>query len=399
MNSLDGISSIDELNLDNQRVLVRADLDWDSKADSDDLLTRKVRTLLPTLTLLAEKEARVIVAAHRGHPTRRDSAYSLERVGMRLSELSGSEVFLPDDCLSDAAKRVIADLRTGQICLLENLRFHRGEDANDETFARALAAWCDVYVNDAFACAHLRLASTSTLPRLIPMRGCGFGLKKEIDALSRITNAPEHPVSGVLGGPSTAEQLDLLDLFLQHCDSVCVGGGLAWTLLAAAGASIASAAIDDALLPRCRSLLDRNYKKLLLPLDVRTAERPDAVPGNTADVKRIPTGHTAIDIGPETTARYAKTIAAAKTIVYTGLMSTPLCVHAREGAHAIVKSMAEASGFSVITGNETVALAAEAGPDVVAGLSHVSLGEQATLAWIAGKRMPGIEMLRGASNE
>lgn len=399
MNSLDGIRSIDELNLDNQRVLVRADLDWDPRTDSDDLLTLKVQALLPTLTLLAEKEARVIVAAHRGHPTRRDSTYSLERAGVRLSELSGSEVFLPDDCLSDAAKRVIADLRTGQICLLENLRFHRGEDANDETFARGLAAWCDAYVNDAFACAHLRLASTSALPRLIPIRGCGFALKKEAEALSRITAAPERPVTGILGGASTSERLDLLDLFLQQCDQVCVGGGLAWTLLTAAGNNVAPSAVDASLLARGRSLLDRHYGKLLLPVDARTAERSDAAAGNTAHVNRIPNGHTAVDVGPETVARYAKTIADAKTIVYTGSMSTPLSIHALEGAHAILKSMAEAAGFSVILGNEAMALAAGAGQDVIAGLSHISLGEEATLAWLAGRRMPGIEVLRGASNE
>src|SRR5690606_1449002 len=176
MHILDGIGSIRELNIDNQRVLVRADLDLDpstspSSPEADALLTLKLRGLLPKLQLAAEKKARVIIAGHRGRPSRRDSALSLERVGARLSELSGWEVFLPDDSLSDAARRVIADLRGGQVCLLDNLRFHRGEQANDEAFARALGNFCDVYVNDDFPSSRQRFASLSALPRLIPIRG------------------------------------------------------------------------------------------------------------------------------------------------------------------------------------------------------------------------------------
>jgi len=411
MHILEGTSPIEELNIDNQRVLVRADLDLDPSVDADELLTLKLQALLPTLKLAAEKEARVIIAGHRGTPSRRDSALSLERVGARLSELSGWEVFLPDDCLSDAAKRVIGDLRGGQVCLLENLRFHRGEQTNDETFARALAAFCDVYVNEAFGSSHQRLASLSALPRLIPIRGSGLWLQQEANALSRIVSPTERPVLGVFGGSASSEHLDVLDLFLRHCDHVCVGGSLGWALLAASGHDLGDTQIPAELLPRCRSLLHHNYEKLILPLDVRTANRVDAVPGNTADVKQIPAGQHALDIGPDSADRFAKMIAAAKTIVYTGSMSAPFAslptaaqsVSTAEsvgaGTLAVLQSLASAPGFSVITGAQTVMAALAAGPEVMANINHISLGGDATVAFIAGKRMPGIDALRGASNE
>ena len=407
MHILEGTSPIGELNIDNQRVLVRADLDLDPSVDADELLTLKLQALLPTLKLAAEKEARVIIAGHRGTPSRRDSALSLERVGARLSELSGWEVFLPDDCLSDAAKRVIGDLRSGQVCLLENLRFHRGEQANDDTFARALAGFCDVYVNEAFGASHQRLASLSALPRLIPIRGSGLWLQQEANALSRIVSPTERPVLGVFGGSASSEHLDVLDLFLRHCDHVCVGGSLGWALLAASGHDLGDTLIPAELLPRCRSLLHHNYEKLILPLDVRTANRVDAVPGNTADVKQIPAGQHALDIGPDSANRFAKMIAAAKTIVYTGSMSTPLATPpmvdtahtSGAGTLAVLQSLASAPGFSVITGSETVMAALAAGPEVMANINHISLGGDATMAFIAGKRMPGIDALRGASNE
>jgi len=409
MHILDGISSISELNIDNQRVLVRADLDLDpapaNSADADALLTLKLQGLLPTLQLAAEKEARVIIAGHRGTPSRRDSAQSLERVGARLSELSGWEVFLPDDCLSDAAKRVIGDLRAGQVCLLENLRFHRGEQANDEAFARALSGFCDVYVNDAFPSSHQRLASLSALPRLIPIRGNGLLLQKEVTALSRLANATERPVLAVLGASAHSDSLDLLDLFLRHADQVCVGGGLAWALLAASGHDLQDTELPAELMPRCRSLLDLNQGKLSLPVDAWLADRGDSrAPGNTADVKRIPPGHHALDIGPESVERFSKMIAAAKTIVYTGAMSTPTASPsdaegASAGTRAILQSVASAPGFSVITGHQSVMAAVAAGPELMGNINHISLGGDATMAFLAGKRMPGIEALRGASNE
>lgn len=406
MHILDGIGSIEGLNIDNQRVLVRADLDLDastsqSSAEADALLTLKLEGLLPTLKLAAEKEARVIIAGHRGTPSRRDSALSLERVGARLSELSGWEVFLPDDCLSDAAKRVIGDLRSGQVCLLENLRFHRGEQANDESFARALSAFCDVYVNDDFPSSHQRVASLSALPRLIPIRGHGLLLEKEVTALSRVTHASERPVVSVLGGEANPAELDLLELFLRHSDQVCVGSGLAWALLAASGHHLQDTVLPAELMPRCRTLLDQHHGRLVLPVDARTAAHADA--GNasdTADVKRILPGHHALDIGPETEDRFGKTIAAAKTIVYTGAMGTlNTGARASAGTLAILQSLANAPGFSLITGHLALRAAIAAGPELMNNINHISLGGDATMAFLAGKRMPGIEALRGASNE
>src|SRR5690606_34103528 len=262
-------SSMEELQLRNQRVMVRADLDAPQGDDFDTLSSLKLAALLPTLKRAQDEEARVIVAAHQGNASGRDQgAPSLERVAARLSELSGWDVLLPDDCLGDAVKRVIGDLRSGQICMLENLRYHRGEVQNDEIFARGLAAWCDVYVNDALGCSHERHASVSALPRLIPVRGAGLSLHKELQVLQTLIGAPVRPVLGVLGAAASDGGLELLELLLLRCETLCVAGGLGVTLLAAAGHASSSPLVPTALLPRCRTLLDRHHKRLLLPVDV-----------------------------------------------------------------------------------------------------------------------------------
>lgn len=396
MQLLEGIRSIDELKINNQRVLIRADLDSAGQTEDQQALTRlSLQALLPTLQLAAEQEARIIIAAHRGDGTNQSS---LENVAATLSELSGWDVFLPDDCLGDAVKRVIGDLRAGQVCMLENLRFHRGEIENDEGFARALAEWCEVYVNDAWSASLLRHASLSALPRLIPMRGCGLQLRREVEAIERIGSAGTRPVVGILGGAQSSEQLDQLELFLGRCDQVCVGGMLSTTLAVAGGADLGRTEVEQELLPRCRSLLDRHFEKLVLPVDWRTSD-VRGPPRHIADAKRMPAGHSPLDIGPRTAETFARAFASAGSIVYTGLMSVTSEPAATEGTIEVLRGVAGAKGFSYLMGAPAVARFIAAKDELGDGIDHVSLGADTTLAFLAGKRLPAIDALRGASND
>ncbi len=399
MSLLDGISPMEELALGNQRVFVRADVDAPLGARGEALVVRKLKALLPTLKLAMDQEARVIIAAHRDHPSRASAAWSMEEVGAKLSELSGWEVFLPDDCLGDAVKRVIGDLRAGQVCLLENLRFQRGEIAGDESFARALAGFFDIYVNDALACCLDQHASVSVLPRLIPMRGAGLLLQKELGALGRLGLAAEHPYVGVLGGPANSAQLDLLELLLTHADHVCVGGAVALTFLGAAGSDLADTLVAPELMARCRSLLDKHRGRLSLPVDLRTATHAAASPQQVASTKRVPSGRVALDIGPETYEAFAKTIAPAKTIVYTGLMGAALNENAMDGTLAVLAGIASCPGFSVVLGDESALAVTATEGRLADDINHISLGSAASLAALAGLRLPGVDALRGASNE
>jgi phosphoglycerate kinase len=322
----------------------------------------------------------------------------LDIVGERLSQLTDWEVFLPDDCLSDSAKRVIGDLRSGQVCLLENLRWHAGEVDNDEQFARGLKEWCDIYVNDALACSHEHHASLVALPRLVPQRAAGLLLHKELTALARLTLFAEHPALAILGGSATTRRLDLLETLLTHVDSVCVGGGLSMTLLRASGKHLGQTPVSEDLLPRCRSLLDQHHGRIWLPADA-ICSGPGHLTGNTLDIDKIPASDHTLDVGSETIAAYGKLIADAKTIVYTGLMSVVTRDDSEAGTLAVLGHVARAKGFSIVTGNESALTLKRGGSELTDQIDHMSLGADATLAFIAGNKLPAIDALRGASNE
>jgi phosphoglycerate kinase len=399
LGSLDGIRTIDDLRLDNQRVFIR--VDFNVPLDKSGTITNDERIVasLPTIKKVISAGARVILGSHLGRPQGKPSAaLSLEPVALRLSELLGQDVFLPDDCIGDAAKKVISDLRPGQLVLLENLRFHDEEEQNDEGFVRELAAQCDVYVNDAFGSSHRAHASITGLPRVVRDKGMGYLLRDEITALSRLLETPEKPFVAVLGGAKVSDKLKVLEALIRRCDAICIGGAMANTLLAAAGHNLKDSMLESDQLALGRALIvqarDRGVK-FLLPTDVVVAENKDAAAGQLVSVGSIPDQHMALDIGPETVKAFSTEIAKAKTVFWNGPMGLFENEAFASGSIGIARALAECAGFTVVGGGDSVAAVAAAGEGAAGKISFISTGGGASLELIEGLKLPGVEALRG----
>jgi phosphoglycerate kinase len=397
MGMLDGIRTIRDLKLDSRRVFIRVDFNVPlagTKVTDD----TRIREALPTIKFAIEAGARVILASHLGRPKPgKTEGLSLEPAGERLSELSGAEVHLPEDCVGDAAKKVVQDLRPGQICLLENLRFHPEEEKDDEGFARQLAELCDVYVNDAFGASHRAHASVHALPRLMRERGCGFLIEKEIKALGQLVGAPAKPYVAVLGGAKVSDKIDVVEALLAKVDTLAIGGAMANTFLAARGVDVQASKIEKDKLPLARTLLDKARDQkvaCLLPEDVVVATSLDATSGTVVDVASIPGGAMALDIGPKSVKLFSDKFATAKTIFWNGPMGLFEKAPFASGTMDVARAMSKAPGFTVVGGGDSAAAVAQAGPEVAGGFKHISTGGGASLELIEGKKLPGIEALR-----
>jgi len=399
MATLDGIRTIDDLRLDNQRVFIRVDfnvpLDKAGKITNDE----RIRASLPTIKKAIGAGARVILASHLGRPNGKYSpAFSLEPAAARLSELLGQDVYLPDDCIGDAAKKVVSDLRPGQLALLENLRFHAEEEQNDDGFVRELAAGCDVYVNDAFGSSHRAHASVSGLPRVMRDRGMGYLLRDEITALARLTESPEKPFVAVLGGAKVSDKIKVLESLIKKCDAICIGGAMANTLLAAAGHNLKDSKLENDQLALGRTLLEQARDRgvrFLLPTDVVVAVDKEASEGQAVSVRSVPDRHMALDIGPDTVKAYAAEIAKAKTVFWNGPMGLFENAAFAAGSIGVARALAETKAFSVVGGGDSVAAVAAAGEGIAEKISFISTGGGASLELIEGLKLPGVEALRG----
>jgi phosphoglycerate kinase len=399
MGTLDGIRTIDDLRLDNQRVFIRVDfdvpLDKVGKISNDE----RIRASLPTIKKAIAAGARVILASHLGRPNGKYSpAFSLEPAAARLSELIGQDVFLPDDCIGDAAKKVVSDLRPGQLVLLENLRFHAEEEQNDDAFVRELAAGCDVYVNDAFGSSHREHASVFGLPRVMRDKGMGYLVRDEVTALARLTESPEKPFVAILGGAKVSDKIKLLESLIRRCDAICIGGAMANTLLAAAGYNLQDSKLENDQLALGRTLLEQARDRgvrLLLPTDVVVAVDKDATEGQVVSVRSIPNRHMALDIGPDTVKAFATEVAKAKSVFWNGPMGLFESAPFAAGSIGIARALSETNAFTVVGGGDSVAAVAAAGAGIAEKISFISTGGGASLELIEGLKLPGVEALRG----
>jgi phosphoglycerate kinase len=394
---LAGIRSIEDLPIEHKRVLMRVDFNVPMEGGrvTDDT---RIREAIPTIKHALDRGARVVLMSHLGRPkTDRREGFSLVPAGETLAQLMGIEVHVPDDCIGDAAKKVIFDLRDGQVCLLENVRFHAEEEKNDEVFAQKLAQHGEVFVCDAFGSVHRAHASVHAVAKLFRDRGCGFLLGKEIRALGTILEGPPRPYVAILGGAKVSDKIAVVEALLERVSSLLIGGAMANTFLAAKGRNMQASRIEEDKLPLARSLLERATQRgveVVLPVDVVVGTGTDASDARVVGAEEVPPGHMALDIGPRTRENFGALIDAAKTVFWNGpmgLFEKPLF---SEGTFGVARRMAASSAFTVVGGGDSAAAVHLAGSDVAERIKHISTGGGASLELMEGKKLPGIEVLR-----
>jgi phosphoglycerate kinase len=376
------IRTVDQLRLEGARVFYRVDynvpLDGGKVADAT-----RIEETLPTLRLLRERDARIVIASHLGRPKgQRNEKYSLKPVRAKLAELIGADVQWADDCLGADSSQ----LKSGQMLLLENLRFHAEEEKNDRGFAEQLRKLADFYVNDAFGASHRAHASIDALPRLFPPDHIAGGLllAKEIEFLQKITNVSERPFVALLGGAKIAGKIEPLEALVKTADTILIGGGMANTFLAARGINMGQSLVDNESIE-----VAKRISKVMLPVDVVLED------GSVVDVAKGITGK-ALDIGPKTIAAYESKIKTAKTIFWNGPMGMFEKKEFAKGTMAMARAVAEADATTVVGGGESVEAVNESG--YADRITHISTGGGASLEFIAGAALPGIEVLRVGSD-
>ncbi len=390
------MKSLQEIPVSGKTVLVR--VDFNVPLDEKQTITddTRIRFVLPTLTYLSENNARVVVCSHLGRPQGKpDPVFSLAPVCRRLGELLEKSVGLLEDCLGDTVSEEIGKMQPGDIVLLENLRFHPGESANDEDFARKLGSLCEVYVNDAFAVSHRRNASVDAVTAHVSLCAAGFLLEKELQAFASALDDPQRPLAGVVGGAKVSSKLAALYNMLNSVDTLIIGGAMANTFLKARGLSVGASKVEDDLLAEAASIMARAEERNIacyLPEDVVVAEKID--PGadcQAVSVDSIPEGFLALDIGPATIRRYTAALAEARTILWNGPMGIFELAPFAGGTRAVARALAESGAYTVVGGGDTVSAVHEAG--VAGDISYISTGGGAFLTLMEGRPLPGVAAL------
>ncbi len=399
------MKSVQDLgDLKGKRVLIRCDfnvpLDGDTITDDG-----RIRAALPTLTQLKDAGAKVIVLAHLGRPKGAPEAkYSVAPAAKRLGELIGAEVKLASDTAGPGAEATVAGLADGEIALLENVRFEPGEtskaDAEREALAAKWAALADVFVSDGFGVVHRKQASVYDVAKLLP-HAAGTLVKKEVDVFSKVLSDPDRPFVVVLGGAKVADKLAVIENLLKLADTLVVGGGMAYTFLAAKGYQVGASLLDEASIETCKGYLETAAaagKQILLPVDVRVASGMDfaarTVDGDVEVVAAdaIPADKMGLDIGPESERLFADAIRSAKTVVWNGPMGVFEIPALAGGTAAVAQALTEVDGLSVVGGGDSAAAVRELGHDDSA-FGHISTGGGASLEYLEGKELPGIAVL------
>jgi len=387
--------SVDQLDLAGKRVFLRVDLNVpleDGRVAED----TRIRAVLPTIEHCLKAGASVILASHLGRPDGTvDPRYSLTPVAARLEELLGRPVPLLPDCAGPEVEAAAAALKPGDIVLLENLRFNPGEEANDPEFARRLAALAEVYVDDAFAAAHRAHASTEGITRFLHPAAAGLLMARELEALGRIFERPERPVAAVLGGAKVSDKLALVEHLLTRVDALLVGGGMAFTFLAALGYGVGRSLLEADRLEAARGILARARSlgvRVRLPVDVIAAPSPDTTDGiRTVGVREIPDELMGLDIGPLTVAQFGAALQGAKTVVWNGPMGVFEKPAFAAGTLGVARAVAGCGAFSVIGGGDTIAAVRQGG--VIDRIGYISTAGGAFLEFLEGRVLPGVAAL------
>ena len=387
---------IADLDLQGRRVFIRVDFNVPLTPAGGVSNASRIRESLPTISHAIERGGRVVLASHLGRPKGRPKPeLSLLPVAAFLAEALNRDVVLADEPAGDGAKKVVYDLRDGGVAMLENLRFAHGEEANDETFARELASYADVYVNDAFSTAHRVHASTAGMVKYVASRGMGLLMEREVKMLGKLVGEVERPFVAVIGGSQVAEKIGLLESLLARADAVCLGGAMANTFLAAKGTNMGRSLVEPSKLPIARAFLakaETSGVRILLPCDLVVAEDSKAEAGTVVASGQVPDGQAAFDIGPQTVAEMSAVISRARTVFWNGPMGIFESPAFAAGTLALAKALALVmGGTTVVAGGDSAAAAERAG--VASTITHLSTGGGASLEFIEGKKLPGLAAL------
>ncbi len=393
--------SIADVNCKDKRCLVRVDFNVpldDNKKVTDD---NRIISALPTIKYLLENNAKVILMSHLGRPKGAvNMKYSLAPAAERLSQLLGKPVKLADDVVGDSAKKLVSQVKSGEVVMLENLRFHAEEEKNDPEFCKQLASFADVYVNDAFGTAHRAHASTAGISKYVDESVAGFLIEKELKFLGGALDNPQRPFVAILGGSKVSDKIGVIENLLNKVDCLLIGGGMAYTFFKAQGYEIGTSICESDKIDLAKSLLQKakaKNVKMLLPVDTKVAEEfPNPIDApigvEVVDSDKIPADKMGLDIGEKTQKLYADTVKNAKTVVWNGPMGVFENPTLAQGTKAVAQALADNSGaVTIIGGGDSAAAAIQMG--FADKISHISTGGGASLEFLEGLELPGIACL------
>ena len=390
------IKTISDLDISGRRVFLRVDFNVPLTPAGGVADDTRIRESLPTIRLAMEKGARIVLASHLGRPKGKpDPKYTLLPVAARLAELLGVEVTLTDEPVGDGARKVVSDLRNGAVALLENLRFSAAEEANDEAFARSLAGYADVYVNDAFGTAHRAHASTAGITKFLADKGMGLLMEREVKFLGKLLGEVDRPFIAIIGGAKVSDKIGVLENLLARVNQLLIGGAMANTFLKAKGGHLGRSLVEEDKLALARSFLKKAELAnvdVLLPRDAVAAAGIKSESGRTVSASEVPEDLAALDIGPETARGFSDAIARAKTIFWNGPMGVFESEPFAAGTLAVANAVASNTrALSVVGGGDSVAAVHKCG--VADKITHISTGGGASLEFLEGKKLPGLAAL------
>jgi phosphoglycerate kinase len=392
------IKTVSDIDVAGKRVLLRVDYNVPQTDYGKILDDTRIRASLPTIEYLLEHKARLIICSHLGRPKGKvNSKYSLGPMAERLSSILKKPVPLTADCVGPEVQTAVSKLKDGDVMLLENLRFHSGEVANDDKFSAKLAALAEIYVNDAFGVSHRAHASVVGVTKYLPAVA-GLLMVKEIEALTGVINNPESPYCAIIGGAKVSDKLGVVKSLVQKVDVLLIGGGMAATLFKGEGMKVGASLIEDNIIDdvlKMKKTVDESGVRLVLPVDLVIAHRLEAgTETRTIPVGDIPDGWFIADIGPETAQIFAEEVKRCRTIVWNGPMGVFELPALARGTRMVAEAMAGTDANTVIGGGSTAEAVADMG--LADKMTHVSTGGGASLAFLEGKELPGITVLQDA---
>ncbi|MGE5251211.1 MAG: phosphoglycerate kinase [Bacteroidota bacterium] len=384
--------TVRDIDLKGKRVLMRVDFNV-PMADGRVTDDKRIRASLPTIQYVLDQGASLVLMSHLGRPKSGPTPeFSLRPASEVLAGLLKRPVKMAPDCVGPEVEKMAAELKPGEVLMLENTRFHPGEEKNDLELARQMAALGDVYVDDAFGSAHRAHSSTEGVARFLPAVA-GFLMEQELEYLGRAVSNPEHPYIAILGGAKISDKILVVETLLSKCDRLIVGGGMANTFLAASGYNMQDSLVEAASIDTARGILDKAGDKLVLPVDLVIADRfePEA-DSQVVDADKIPPGWRAMDIGPKTLELYKQTLKGARLVVWNGPVGVFEMPKFAEGTFALARMLAESGATTVIGGGDSASAVKKAG--VAKQMTHVSTGGGASLEFLEGKELPGVAALQ-----